>query len=150
MSLLSVIKLKTMKAPSVLSDVWNFKVWSNFWCTTVVYPDAIVTVWPDGLIMNWKFGHFQHKNFCPITAKFDKVGDYCAKYTIIKWPKVFKMLPKWGNFAKSGHTVSSDDVTVTRSVEAARFNLNKKVPLQSRSSVYLYRSEFDFFLCAIK
>ena len=28
-----------------------------------------------------------------------------TKWTLSKWPKCFNILPKWRNFAKSGHTL---------------------------------------------
>ena len=65
---------------------------------------------PDGLIGCSIFGHLQPINNCPTALIICQNRFKVLPNTILalnKWPNIFKISPKWQNFAKSGHTGSN-------------------------------------------
>ena len=95
---------------SVYKDISRFKCV----CHGTVFVDrknvmgsATEAGWPDCLIIFSLFGRLQKWNF---SQRHDIFGQSrfiilpSNKYPLICSPKNFKVLPKWRNFAKSGHT----------------------------------------------
>ena len=57
-------------------------------------------VWPDGCYIDCSnFPTFNTENLPKTKTNLPN-----TKPTFKKWPKTFKILPRWRNFAKSGHT----------------------------------------------
>ena len=76
-------------------------------------------VWPDGFIIFQSLAVYNYENFLH-SIKFAKVGtNVCLKSNqnnCKNFWKTVKMLPKWRNFAKSGHTAhGSCNLNVKRS-----------------------------------
>ena len=61
--------------------------------------------WPDGEFIFY-FWPFTTTKSCPIAYFY--INSFIilpnTKQNLIKWPKIFNMLPMWRNFGKSGHT----------------------------------------------
>ena len=63
--------------------------------------------WPDGYIIFSKLGHLEQSKIAQTYKIFAKVGSqFCQILNSYSrnGQKLFKILPKWQNFAKSGHT----------------------------------------------
>ena len=70
--------------------------WSSALSLTV-WPDVLIAffdIWPFTII---KIVQLHHKKFAKVGLKFSQMPN-------CKWLKSFKIVPKWRNFAKSGHT----------------------------------------------
>ena len=66
-------------------------------------------VLPDGCVIVSIFGHLEQGKFAPTYKIFARIGSQF--YQILNsysrnGPKTYKILPKWRNFAKSGHTAN--------------------------------------------
>ena len=64
------------------------------------------SVWPDCWIICLIFGHLKHWKIAQEHIKFAKVSTKCFQILNEHFQKgqVFNAMPKWQNFAKSGHT----------------------------------------------
>ena len=64
------------------------------------------SVWPDCWIICLIFGHLKHWKIAQEHLKFAKVSTKCFQILNEHFQKgqVFNAMPKWQNFAKSGHT----------------------------------------------
>ena len=68
---------------------------------------VVRAVWPDDFII-FNIWLFTTMKICPLALQIcqNKLKILPnTKWTLSKWPKCFNILPKWWNFAKSGHTL---------------------------------------------
>ena len=66
-------------------------------------------MWPDGYCHISIFGHLEQWKYAQKYEIFAKVGSqFCQILNSYsrKGQKLIKIIPKWGNFAKSGHTAA--------------------------------------------
>ena len=63
-----------------------------------------LTVWPDPWIICWIFGHLEQLKCAQIFAKVGSQSCQILNSWLRNGQRLFKILPKWPNFTKSGHT----------------------------------------------